>query len=188
MKPGRFTTAAHSTRECDSPSRPIAPPIHLASVHRFGDLDTLLAASRGEKAAWSYYRRYGHPNGRALEETVAALEGAEDALACASGMSAVAAIFPALAAKGDRVVGAREVYGGTFAYLQRRLPRLGVEVTLVALERVAAEIRPGTKLLNGHGAATSGIVCGPAPLIRISTGIEDIGDILDDLRQALDRA
>jgi methionine-gamma-lyase len=225
MKRGRATIAAHPPEEAPSPSRPISPPINLASVHRFHDLDTLLAASRGEKAAWSFYRRYGHPNGRMLEETVAALEGSEDALACASGMSAVAAIYQALCSRGDRVVASRELYGGTYAYFQKELPKIGVEVEFVAPGDLPAAIRPGTravaietisnplvgvadfaavakaakkagatlivdntfatpvlcrplewgadvsfhsgtKFLNGHGDATSGIICGPAALIK----------------------
>ena len=225
MTRGRSTIAAHPPPEAPSPSHPIAPPINLASVHRFPDLDTLLAASRGEKAAWSFYRRYGHPNGRMLEETVAALEGAEEALACASGMSAVAAIFQGLCAKGDRVVASRELYGGTYAYLQKELPKIGVETEFLAPAELPKAIRPGTKavvvetisnpiirvadfaavskaarkagatlivdntfatpflcrplewgadvvfhsgtkFLNGHGDATSGVIGGPAALLK----------------------
>ncbi|HXX93432.1 MAG TPA: aminotransferase class V-fold PLP-dependent enzyme, partial [Planctomycetota bacterium] len=225
MKRGRATQAAHPPPEAPSPSRPISPPINLASVHRFGDLDTLLAASRGQKAAWSFYRRYGHPNGRMLEETMAALEGSEDALACASGMSAVAAIYQGLCRSGDRVVASRELYGGTYAYFQKELPRIGVQVEFVSPEDLPEAIRPGiravaietvsnpligvadlaavarrarkagaalivdstfatpvlcrplewgadvvfhsgTKFLNGHGDATSGVICGPRALLQ----------------------
>jgi methionine-gamma-lyase len=225
MKRGRATIAAHPPPEAPSPSRPISPPINLASVHRFGDLDTLLAASRGQKAAWSFYRRYGHPNGRMLEETMAALEGSEDALACASGMSAVAAIYQGLCTSGDRIVASRELYGGTYAYFQKELPRIGVGVEFVAPEDLPSAIGPGTKavaietisnplvgvadftavsraarkagailivdntfatpvlcrplewgahvvfhsgtkFLNGHGDATSGIICGPRSLLQ----------------------
>ncbi len=222
---GRSTIAAHPPQEAPSPSHPIAPSINLASVHRFPDLDTLLAASRGEQAAWSFYRRYGHPNGRMLEETLAALEGTEESLACASGMSAVAAIFQGLCRKGDRIVASRELYGGTYAYLQKELPKIGVETEFLAPDRLPGAIRPGTKaviletisnpiirvadltavskaarkagamlivdntfatpflcrplewgadvvfhsgtkFLNGHGDATSGVICGPAALLK----------------------
>lgn len=225
MKRGRATLAAHPPEPAPSPSRPISPPITLASVHRFPNLDLLLDASRGEKAAWTFYRRYGHPNGRMLEETVATLEGAEDALACASGMSAVAAIFQTVCRRGDRVVASRELYGGTYAYLQKEMPRIGVDVVFVApgdvpsaakggaraivietisnpLVRVAdfaaaskaaksagatlivdntfatpflcrplewgADVvfHSGTKFLNGHGDATSGVIVGSAAAIK----------------------
>ena len=122
-KPGRATIAAHPPAAAETPTVPLAPPITVASVYRFGDLDTLLSAAHGKKAAQTFYRRYGHPNGRMLEETMAALEGAEDALACSAGMSAVATIFQTLASTGDRILAARDLYGGTFAYLQKIMRR-----------------------------------------------------------------
>ena len=223
-KPGRATIAAHPPAPAETPSRPLAPPVTLASVYRFGDLDTLLSAAHGKKAAQTFYRRYGHPNGRMLEQTLAALEGAEDALACSAGMSAVATIFQTMASKGDRILAARDLYGGTFAYLQKFMGRLGVEVEFADLKDIEAGVpagvkivvvetvsnplirvadlerisrhakkagaklvvdttfatpvlcRPiewgadvvfhsGTKFLNGHGDATSGLVAGPADLI-----------------------
>jgi cystathionine beta-lyase/cystathionine gamma-synthase len=145
-KPGRATVAAHSTREIESVSEPLSPPIHLASVHRFGDLDTLLEAYRGKKSPWNFYRRFGHPNGRLLEETLAALEGTEDALACASGMAAVTTIFLALAGKNDRVVACRDLYGGTHAFLRRHLGKTGARADFVGLADVASEVGRGAKL------------------------------------------
>src|SRR4029078_5743251 len=103
-KPGRARIAVHAPAAEETPTIPIAPPITVASSYRFGDLDTLLSESRGEKAAQTFYRRYGHPNGRMVEQTLAALEGAEDALACSAGMSAVATIFQTRARKGERIL------------------------------------------------------------------------------------
>ena len=232
-RPGRATIAAHPPEPAETPSLPLSPPLTLASVYRFGDLDTLLSASQGKSAAQTFYRRYGHPNGRMLEETVAALEGSEDALACSAGMSAVATIFQALTSPGDRVVAARDLYGGTFAYLQKYMGRLGVNVAFVSLEELEAGLprgttlvvaetisnplirvaqlervsgyvevgrkegaklvvdstfatpflcRPiewgadvvfhsGTKFLNGHGDATSGIICGGAEAVKAMRGL-----------------
>lgn len=224
-KPGRATIGAHPPEAAETPTRPIVAPLTTASVYRFGDLDTLLSASKGEKAAQTFYRRYGHPNGRMVEETVAALEGAEDALACSAGMSAVATIFQTQVTKGDRILAARDLYGGTFAYLDQYMDRLGVEVEfadlgqiekhvpegvrLVVVETISNPLirvadlaavakncrkagatlvvdntfatpvlcRPldwgadlvfhsGTKFLNGHGDATSGIIAGKAGAIK----------------------
>jgi cystathionine beta-lyase/cystathionine gamma-synthase len=145
-KPGRATIATHSTREVESLSEPLSPPLHLASVHRFDDLDVLLDAYRGKKSPWTFYRRFGHPNGRLLEETMAALEGTDDALATGSGMSAVATIFLALAGKGDRVVASRDLYGGTFAYLRKHIGKSGAEAAFVRSEDVASEIARGARI------------------------------------------
>lgn len=147
MKRGRSTIATHPIREINTPSSPLAPHLTLASVHRFGDLDELRAASRGERAAWSFYRRYGHANGRQLEETVAALEGAADALACSAGMSAAMAALWTLTARGDRMVAARDIYGGTYSFLQKELVKLGVEVAFAPLEEIEAGVPSGTKVV-----------------------------------------
>jgi len=146
-KPGRATIAAHPPDPAESPSEPLSPPISLASVYRFGDLDTLLSAAHGEKAAQTFYRRYGHPNGRMLEQTMAALEGAEDALACGAGMAAVATIFQTMVMKGDRILAARELYGGTFAYLQKFMGKLGVEVEFAGLRQIERGVPQGVKLV-----------------------------------------
>ena len=223
-KPGRATIAAHPPASADTPTVPLAPPVTLASVYKFGDLDTLLSAAHGKKAAQTFYRRYGHPNGRMLEQTVAALEGAEDGLACSAGMSAVATIFQTMTGKGDRILAARDLYGGTYAYLQKVMGKCGVDVAFADLKDIEAGVpagvrlvvvetisnplirvadlgriaknarkagaklvvdgtfatpvlcRPlewgadvvfhsGTKFLNGHGDATSGLIAGPADLI-----------------------
>jgi cystathionine beta-lyase/cystathionine gamma-synthase len=159
MKRGRSTIAVHSQRRIDAGSEPLSPPLVLASAHRFRDLDALLAASRGERDPWSFYRRYGHPNGRLLEEAMAALEGTPDALACASGMTAVACLLSTLANRGDRVVAARDLYGGTLAYLNKHLPRLGVDVVLADLDEIPAAAR---------GAAVVLIETISNPLVRVA--------------------
>ncbi len=161
MRPGRATIATHSTREIESLSEPLAPALTVASAYRFHDLDTLVEAYQGKKSPWSFYRRFGHANGRLLEETMAALEGSEDALACGSGMAAATTIFSTLAGKGDRVVAAEELYGGTYAFLQKHLPRLGAEVVLLPLDRVASDVRR-------QGAAVVAIETVSNPLIRVA--------------------
>lgn len=161
MKRGRATIATHSTRELESLSEPLAPPLTLSSAYRFRDLDTLVDAYQGKRSPWTFYRRFGHVNGRLLEETMAALEGTEEALACGSGMAAVNTLFSALAGKGDRVVAARELYGGTYAYLQKHLPRLGAEAVFVPLEGLAADVRR-------NGARAVAIETISNPLIRVA--------------------
>ena len=147
MPRGRMTLASHSHREIERLSTPVAPPISLASVHAFDDLDLLLDAYHGKRSAYAFYRRFGHENGRQLEETMAALEGAEDALACSSGMSAVLTIYQTLLGKGGRVVASRDLYGGTYAYLRTHAPRHGVDVKFVDLDVLDASIVKGVDLV-----------------------------------------
>lgn len=77
------------------------------------------------------YARYGNPTVRMFEDRIAALEGAEDAFATASGMVAVNASLMALLKAGDHVVSSRALFGSCLYILEEVLTRYGVEVTFV---------------------------------------------------------
>ena len=94
------------------------------------------------------YARYGNPTVRMFEERIAALEGAEDAFATASGMAAVNAALMSMLKAGDHVVSARALFGSCLYILEEILTRFGVEVTFVDGTDLAAwqaAIRPGTR-------------------------------------------
>ncbi len=96
------------------------------------------------------YTRYGNPTIRMFEERMAAIEGAEDAFATASGMAAVNASMMSMLSAGDRVVSSRALFGSNLFILEEILPRFGIEVVLVDgtdHEQWAREIRPGTRLV-----------------------------------------
>jgi O-succinylhomoserine sulfhydrylase len=96
------------------------------------------------------YARYGNPTVRMFEERIAALEGAEDAFATASGMAAVNGALMAMLKAGDHVVAARALFGSCLYILEDILPRYGVEVTFVDGTDLAAwegAIRPDTALV-----------------------------------------
>ncbi len=96
------------------------------------------------------YARYGNPTVRMFEERMAAIEGAEDAFATASGMAAVnGALFASLRA-GDHIVSAKALFGSCLYIVETLLPRFGVEVSFVDgtdLDQWRAAIRPDTKLV-----------------------------------------
>ena len=77
------------------------------------------------------YSRLGNPTVRCFEERLALLEGAEEAAATATGMAAVNASLMSGLKAGDRVVGARCLFGSCNYILTEILPRFGVEVVLV---------------------------------------------------------
>jgi methionine-gamma-lyase len=78
-----------------------------------------------------FYTRYGNPTNHALEAAVASLEGAERALATASGMGALTAAILSVVQHGDHIVAQQAMYGGTSAWLSKIAPQLGLDVTLV---------------------------------------------------------
>jgi O-succinylhomoserine sulfhydrylase len=77
------------------------------------------------------YARYGNPTVAMFEDRIAALEGAEDAFACASGMAAVNGALMAVLSAGDHVVAARALFGSCLYILDNILPRFGVRITLI---------------------------------------------------------
>ncbi len=96
------------------------------------------------------YARYGNPTVRMFEERIAALEGAEDAFATASGMAAVHGALFAQLRSGDHIVSARALFGSCLYIVETLLPRFGIEVSFVDgadLEQWRAAIRPDTKLV-----------------------------------------
>ena len=95
------------------------------------------------------YARYGNPTVRMFEDRIAALEGAEDAFATASGMAAVNGALMALLSAGDHVVAARALFGSCLYICEDILPRFGVEVTFVDgtdLDQWRAAVRADTKV------------------------------------------
>ena len=113
------------------------------------DWPTLGDAAMGTRVG-EFYSRYGNPTVRSFEDAIAALEGAEDSLAFASGMGAVSSVVLALCSSGDHIVAQRNLYAGTLAFLQGPCQRFGIETTLVDGHVPGAftqAVRPGRTML-----------------------------------------
>ncbi len=108
----------------------LTPPLWGTSTWQSSGLDDTRKRATGTRAD-EFYSRYANPTVRAFEEAVADLEGAEDALAFASGMGAIASVVFALCSSGDHIVAQRQIYAGTSALLLGPCARMGIEVTWV---------------------------------------------------------
>ncbi len=94
------------------------------------------------------YARYGNPTTSMFEQRIAALEGAEDAFATASGMAAVNGSLVSMLRAGDHVVSSRALFGSCLYILEEVLVRYGVKVTFVDgtdLDQWTRAIVPGVK-------------------------------------------
>jgi cystathionine beta-lyase/cystathionine gamma-synthase len=144
---GPGTRAIRAGRSSSGSS--LAPALWASSTWESTGFDDAHRRASGVRAD-EFYSRYGNPTVRAFEEAIADLEGAEDALAFASGMGAVATTVLALCSAGDHVVAQRQLYAGTLAFLQGPCARLGIDVTLVdgaESGAFAAAVRPGRTML-----------------------------------------
>lgn len=112
----------------------LSSTFHQESIDEFGEYD---------------YARSGNPTRDALEKAVAELEGGVRAHAFSSGIAAVSAALMLLS-QGDHIVITEDVYGGTYRFVSKVLPRFGISHTFVDftdLAAVEAAITPATKLL-----------------------------------------
>ncbi|MGE7692576.1 aminotransferase class I/II-fold pyridoxal phosphate-dependent enzyme [Lysinibacillus sp. NPDC094177] len=112
----------------------LSSTFHQESIDEFGEYD---------------YARSGNPTREALEKAVAELEGGVRAHAFSSGIAAVSAALMLLS-QGDHIVITEDVYGGTYRFVSKILPRFGISYTFVDfsdLAAIEAAIKPATKLL-----------------------------------------
>lgn len=139
----------HLGEERDNYYQAVSPPIIQSSNFVFRDLEDMRSRFADE-LEHHVYSRGNNPTVEILRKKLAALEGAEDALAFASGAAAIAMAVIANVKTGDHIVCVRSPYSWTTALLTKFLPRFGVSHTFVDgrdLEAIEAAILPHTKIL-----------------------------------------
>ena len=104
---------------------PTTTPVYLTNSFSYDDADELEAAFQDDRDGY-VYGRHGNPSVRALEQAVASLEGAEDALALGSGMAALHVAILNEVRSGSRIVASTNLYGATSALLNSLFASLGV--------------------------------------------------------------
>jgi cystathionine beta-lyase/cystathionine gamma-synthase len=146
MGKGFSTTLVHEGEyKRDVPS-PLTTPIYETTTFVFDNADEVRRYNEGTSARY-LYSRYENPTVRALEEKLAAADGADAALAFSSGMAATSTLLLALLRAGDEVVCSAAVYGGTFHLIEDLLPRFGIVPRFVS----ADDLRQPEAVLAGTG-------------------------------------
>lgn len=135
--------------EYDSSTDSRAVPIYQTSSFVFKNSQH--AADRfGLRDPGNIYGRLTNPTEDIFEQRIASLEGGIAALAVASGAAAVTYAIQNVALKGDHIVAAKNIYGGTYNLLAHTIVDYGVTTTFVdALDPNAFEraIQPNTKAI-----------------------------------------
>lgn len=125
-------------------------PIVQTATYTFRDTAELCAFFEGRSDRTEEYGRYGNPTVRLVEEKVAALENAQDAIAFSSGMAAVTTAILALVKSGSHVILFSDCYRRTRQFVTGFLDRFGVSATLVPpadVDALEKAITPDTKLV-----------------------------------------
>lgn len=148
-KLGFQSLCCHAGQHADPQTGAHNTPIYQTSTFAFQNVEDGAKKFAGEKEGY-IYTRLGNPTQTALEEKMAALEGAEAAIATASGMAAISASVMAVAFAGDHILAHDCLYGCTHSLMEEILPRYGIEVTfadLSDLDNVDKNLQDNTKLV-----------------------------------------
>ena len=127
-----------------------AVPIYATTSYVFKN-SAHAAARFGLADAGNIYGRLTNPTEDIFEQRIAALEGGVAALAVGSGAAALTYAFQAVAHKGDHIVAAKNIYGGTYNLLAHTLPDYGIETTFVDpfdYEGIEAAIKENTTAIE----------------------------------------
>ncbi|KIN78949.1 trans-sulfuration enzyme family protein [Sulfitobacter mediterraneus] len=146
---GPSTTAVHAGTHDDPRTGAVGTPIYQASTFVLND-GQYRSVEDGFARDRFIYSRYGNPSQWAVQEKLAALEGAESAIVFSSGMAAITSTVLALMDKGAHVVASSDLYGGTFNLFNQEFPTLGMSCTMVDsydFDAIEAAIQPNTQML-----------------------------------------
>lgn len=126
-----------------------AEPMFLTSSFVYANAAEAAAKFSGKESG-NIYSRFTNPTVAMFEKRLAAMEGAERAVATSTGMAAIMAVAMSFLKAGDHVVCSRAVFGSTVALFEKYISKFGVTVNFVDLTDLdawKAAIKPETKLL-----------------------------------------
>ena len=143
------TQAIHTGTDYDEGTGAVRRPLHMANSYKLPDD---LSQVNYSSTDLLMYSRNGNPNQHWLEEKVAALHDADDAIVLGSGVAALHALFWTLLKSGDRVIYPNVSYMAVYRMFHELFNRkFGVETIMVDmtdLDAVKQVITPGTRLVH----------------------------------------
>lgn len=134
-------------------------PIYMTSSFIFEDSEDMRASFAEEKHR-NIYSRYSNPNTSELIQKVATMEGVEDGVAFASGMSAIYTTFAALLFSGDHILSCRAVFGSTHTLYTQFFPKWNIEYSYFDpgdFDTLEAALKPNTKILYVESPTNPGV-------------------------------
>jgi cystathionine beta-lyase/cystathionine gamma-synthase len=138
----------------------LAPVLWPSTTYFNRSVDENFAVARSAHPG-KFYSRNGSPTVIEFEDAMAALEGAEAALAFGSGMGALSSVLLTFCGAGDHVVAQSRTFSVTNQMFTMLCPRLGIDVTFVDAtnsDEIAAAVRPGkTQLVFVESPANPGL-------------------------------
>lgn len=128
----------------------VNPSITDSSTYTFTSAEKMEELFDHEIEGCFLYSRHWNPTNKFLSEALARMEDSEAAQVSASGMAAISSTILQLCGRGDEIVSAHTIYGGTYALFKNFLPRLGIRVRFADLgdpDELRALINERTKVI-----------------------------------------
>jgi cystathionine gamma-synthase len=151
---GNSTRSVHAGAKRRKSYNALTTPIYQTATYTFdstADLcDFMESKLRGDDPDREEYGRYGNPSVWAVEERLAALEGAEDAALYSSGMAAITSLLLTVLKSGQHIVMTDDCYRRTRQFCETTLKKFGVETSVVPVgdyDALEDAMRPETRFI-----------------------------------------
>ena len=144
------TKLIHAGEGVDAGATPsLTTPIYETSTFVFDSVADVIKYQDGKLNGY-LYSRYENPTVVAVEQKLAAVDGAEASLLFSSGMAAISTALLTLLKAGDEILCCSAIYGGTFHIIEDLLPRLGIAHRFISIDELAnvgSVVGPNTKIV-----------------------------------------
>lgn len=173
---GFATKAIHSTHIHENTHRALTQPIFTTTTYKFDSCAQGGRCFSGEEEGF-VYSRLSNPTNRALEERLAAIEGAEDSVVVSSGIGAIFSTIATICSEGDHIIADKTLYGGTYSMLTQAMDRFGIETSLIDMNNIdnlRKAINKNTKIVYFETPTN--------PTMRV-TDISAIAEVVHEIKQ-----
>jgi len=177
-----ITRAIHAGDGASDDAAPLTTPIYATSTFLFANAAELEEHQKGRGGRY-IYSRYANPTVQAVEQKLAALEGAEAALVTSSGMAASATALFGLLQSGDEVVCSAAIYGGTLQVITQQLARFGVSARFASLAELAQPdslLGPKTRVLWFESPINPTLRCVDIAKVATACHAKGVTSIIDN--------
>ncbi len=161
----------------------VNPSVSDSATYTFLHASTMMDTFEGKKEGCYLYSRHSSPSNLYLGEALAAMEGTEDANVTGSGMGAITTTIMQICNAGDHIVSSRTIYGGSYAFMKKFLPKFNINTTFVDitnLEKIEAAIQPNTKMIYCEGMSNPLLEIANIPALSQIAGKHNVILIVDN--------
>lgn len=179
----KSTELIHTGEHVTSGATPsLTTPIYETSTFVFTSAAEVQAYQAGRSSGY-LYSRYENPTVVAVEEKLAAVDGAEQSLLFSSGQAATTHALLTLLQQGDEVVCSAAIYGGTHHLITDLLPRFGIAGRFVTLEELADPARvigPRTKVVWFESPINPTLRCADVRAVAAACRAAGVTSVVDN--------